>query len=165
MQTVHKAHIIDFTMRVLAVDPGEKNIGIAISDAQGVLARPLKIIKHVSREKDAEQIVRLAVEQQCELMVVGQALDGDGQVGSKARAAQKLAGVLRQMTELPIQLWDESNSSIRIHEIDLQVGRSRKKRKALIDDRAAALLLDDFLSSTEFSMKKEGDNDKKTEAE
>lgn len=152
-------------MRVLAVDPGEKNIGIAISDAEGVLARPLKIIKHVSREKDAEQIIGLAEVHLCELIVVGQALDGDGQVGNKARSAQKLAGVLAQKTGLPIQLWDESNTSSRIHEIDLQVGRSRKKRKALIDDRAAALLLDDFLCSAQFSTIKEGVNGKKTEAE
>jgi putative holliday junction resolvase len=66
-------------MRILAVDPGEKNLGIAISDPTGTIANPLTVLKHVSRPLDAAAIARLAADNQAERIIVGQALDEDGQ--------------------------------------------------------------------------------------
>jgi len=137
-------------MRILAIDPGEKRIGIAISDPEGYLARPLTIINHISRGKDAENIFIIARENQCDLILVGQALDLQGLIGYRAKASQRLADAIRSLTEMDVILWDESNTTIRVMEIDLLTKSSRKKRTNHKDARAAAVLLDDFLLSDIF---------------
>jgi putative Holliday junction resolvase len=62
-------------MRIICVDPGEKRIGIAISDATGTIARPLTILDHIKRQIDAATIANLAAENRADLILVGQALD------------------------------------------------------------------------------------------
>jgi putative Holliday junction resolvase len=150
-------------MRILAIDPGEKRIGIAISDPEGYLARPLTIINHVSRDKDAINIINFAMENECELILVGQALDIHGMSGYRARSSQKLAERIKSSTEKEVILWDESNTTLRVMEIDLLTKRSRKKRATYKDARAAALLLDDFLSSDIFAAIKKEANAPKEE--
>src|SRR5580765_5834225 len=98
-------------MRVLGVDPGEKHIGLAVSDETGLVARPLATLRHVSRAEDAAGIVSAAQAQGAALIVVGYALDSDGQPGPQARHAEKLAEALRALTAVPVVLHDESFSS------------------------------------------------------
>jgi len=138
-------------MRILAIDPGEKRIGVAISDPEGYLARPLTIINHISRYKDAEIIINIARENECDLILVGQALDLSGLAGYRARSSQRLADAIISLTEMDVILWDESNTTARVMEIDLLTKRSRKKRANYKDARAAAILLDDFLVSDIFA--------------
>ena len=134
-------------MKFLCVDPGEVRIGVAISDETGTLARPLAILGHVSRLTDAMEIMRLALQNQADAIVVGQALDSDGKPGPKARSAARLAEALRALEEMPIYLWDESYSSQKAAELRIAKGVSRKKRSQPIDDLAAALTLQDFLEN------------------
>jgi putative Holliday junction resolvase len=150
-------------MRILAIDPGEKRIGIAISDPEGYLARPLTIINHLSREKDAINIIQLARENGCNLILVGQALDFQGFSGYRARSSQKLAEMIRSYTDQDVILWDESNTTLRVMEIDLLTKSTRKKRTAYKDARAAAFLLDDFLKSDIFAAIKKEKNATKEE--
>ncbi len=88
-------------MKILAVDPGEKRIGLAISDQTGTIARPLKIIFHASREKDAQMIVDLAVEECVDMILVGWALDAEGEVGFQARKSKRLADSIQEKTAVP----------------------------------------------------------------
>ena len=134
-------------MKFLCVDPGEVRIGVAISDETGTLARPLAILGHVSRVIDAMEIMRLALQNQADAIVVGQALDSDGKPGPKARSAARLAEALQALEEMPIYLWDESYSSQKAAELRIAKGVSRKKRSQPIDDLAAALILQDFLEN------------------
>ena len=134
-------------MKFLCVDPGEVRIGVAISDETGTLARPLAILGHVSREIDAKAIMQLALQNHVDAIVVGQALDSDGQPGLKARSAARLAEALRALEELPIYIWDESYSSQKAAELRIASGVSRKKRSQPIDDLAAAVILQDFLEN------------------
>jgi putative Holliday junction resolvase len=62
-------------MRILAVDPGSKRIGIALSDPTGTIASPLKVVNHISRPIDAATIAALAQEYEAEKIIVGQSLD------------------------------------------------------------------------------------------
>jgi len=66
-------------MRILSVDPGQKRIGIAISDPTATIANPLTVLQHISRPVDAAVIAALAAEHQAGLIVVGQSLDEQGQ--------------------------------------------------------------------------------------
>ena len=131
--------------KVLAVDPGEVRIGIAISDETGTLARPFSILRHISRSENARKIVELALETSAELIVVGMPLDSQGEVGPKARSTLRLVEALRTISSVEVIPWDESNSSQKAAEIRIQTGIGRKNRANPIDDLAAAVILQDYL--------------------
>ena len=124
-------------MRILAVDPGEARIGLALSDPTGLFARPLKVIHHTSRSEDAESILEIANKHQVSKIVVGLALDLDGEVGPQARKALRLIDFLRSMSTIPIDLWDESGSTLAVRRGNL--------RDPMLDARAAAVILQEYL--------------------
>lgn len=134
-------------MRVMAVDPGEKRIGLAISDPTGTIANPLAVIKHVSRLVDAASIAQMAEENQIGLIVVGQALDVEGQPTPQSRRGARLANAIRTQTELPVELWDESGSTQAARAARLAMGVSRRKRSGHLDDLAATYILQDYLDA------------------
>jgi putative Holliday junction resolvase len=134
-------------MRTLAVDPGEKNIGIAISDPTGTLARPLTVIEHRSREADAAAILELAEEHQAGRIIVGQALDADNQATYQGRKAARLAKALRAQGEIPVQLWDESDSTQVARDARIRMGVSREERSGHMDEAAAAVILQSYLDA------------------
>ncbi|MGB9673508.1 MAG: RuvX/YqgF family protein, partial [Anaerolineales bacterium] len=72
-------------MIILAVDPGQKRIGLAITDPTGKVAFPLMILEHKNRREDARQIVQIATENNVELIIVGQALNADDQPTLQSR--------------------------------------------------------------------------------
>ncbi len=126
--------------RILAVDPGDKRIGIAVSDPSGTIARPLFVIEHVSRQADAQSIVQHAVEYDAEMILVGIALDPSGQIGHQARKELRLVDALRTITELEIETWDETDST----QTALQLAGKRDK---MTDALAAAVLLQEYLDA------------------
>jgi putative holliday junction resolvase len=134
-------------MVVLAVDPGEKNIGIAVSDPTGSLARPLTVVRHVVRQMDAAVIAQLAAEQRARLIIVGQALDDDGEPTPEGRKAARLAEAIRGQTEIPVMMWDESGSTGAARAIHIQSGGSRRRRRGHMDDAAAAVILQTYLDA------------------
>ncbi|MDY6868860.1 MAG: Holliday junction resolvase RuvX [Chloroflexota bacterium] len=142
-------------MRVLAVDPGDKRIGLAISDPTGTISRPLCVIEHVSRAKDAQKIVDISIENGTDLIVVGWALDSDGEVGYRARKSKRLADVVGDLTDIPVKMWDESGTTQAAIQSRIETGLSRKKRKGHLDDVAASILLQDYLINNEELVKKE----------
>ncbi|MBL8109318.1 MAG: Holliday junction resolvase RuvX, partial [Anaerolineales bacterium] len=83
-------------MRILAVDHGEKRIGLALSDPTATIASPFKVIEHVSRLLDAAQVANLAAENEVGLIVVGQSFDEEGKPNLAGRRAAKFADALRE---------------------------------------------------------------------
>jgi putative Holliday junction resolvase len=134
-------------MRILAVDPGQKHIGLAISDETATLARPLGVIKHTSRLLDAASVAARAAEQGAGLILVGQSFDLDGNPNLAGRRAANFADTLRQQTATPVLLWDEALTTQDARGLGLELGLSRKKRRGHLDDMAAALLLQSYLDS------------------
>jgi putative Holliday junction resolvase len=132
-------------MRILAVDPGEKRLGIAISDPSSTIANPLCVIEHISRLLDATRIAQLAREQGAGRIIVGQALDDEGQPTPQSRRAERLAQAIREQTDLPIDLWDESGSTQAAQQARLAMGASRRKRRGHLDDLAATFILQTYL--------------------
>lgn len=137
-------------MRVLAIDPGEKRIGLAISDPTGTLAKPHSILKHSARETDAKNIALLAKNHTCDLILIGQALDDQGRVGYRARSAIRLGEAIRQCTPIPVLMWDESGTTRAAKRTQIESGMAKRKRQKALDDLAAAILLQDFLASDVF---------------
>ncbi len=136
-------------MRLLAIDPGEKHIGVAVSDPTGLVARPLTTLKHASRAQDAARIVALAAEQEAEGILIGLALNSEGEIGPPARHAERLAEALRLLTALPILLHDESNSSRDAETLMREAGKKRRARKdaGRVHAVAAAAILQSYLDA------------------
>lgn len=135
------------SQRVLAVDPGEKRIGIAISDLSGAIANPLTVIRHVSRQVDAMAIVQLAQEHEAVKIVIGQPLDADGLPGPQARRAARLAEAVSSITNLPVVLWDESGSTQEVRAARIAMGVSRRRRGGHLDELAATYILQTYLDA------------------
>jgi putative Holliday junction resolvase len=134
-------------MRILAVDPGERRLGIAISDPGGIIANPLTVVIHVSRQIDAGFIANLALENQAGLIIVGQTLDDDGHPDYTGRKATRLAEAIRLQTDIPVELWDESNSTQAARRARIEMGVNRKKRAGHLDDLAATFILQTYLDA------------------
>lgn len=134
-------------MRILAIDPGQKNIGIALSDETATIATPLTIIKHIKREIDAAQIAAIAAENDAKLIIVGQSLDEEGKPTFEGRRSARFAKALRAQTEIPVKFWDESYSTQDARQAYINMGVSRKKRRGHLDDVAAAVILKSYLES------------------
>jgi putative holliday junction resolvase len=138
-------------MRILAIDPGDKRLGIAISDSTGAIARPLATLTHIVRAIDAAAIAQIAMENQASLILVGQALDDEGLPSPQSRKAERLAEAIRIQTEIPVMLWDESGSTQAARTASKHMGVSARKRHRQghghLDDRAAAFILQDYLDA------------------
>jgi len=134
-------------MRFFAIDPGEKRLGIAISDLSGTIANPLTVLQHVSRPVDAATIAQLAQERQVGRIIIGQALDEEGLPTPEGRRAARLAEAVRLQTDLPVELWDESGSTQAARQARLAMGASRRKRSGHLDDLAATYILQSYLDS------------------
>jgi len=147
-------------MKVLAIDPGDKRLGIAISDPSGIIARPYTVLTHKSREKDAQKIVEITKAENVQLIVVGWALDSIGEIGYRARKSQRLANEIKKWVDIPLRMWDESFTTQKAIESRRQLGVSRRKRKGHLDDLAASILLQDFLINfQEMDLSKESKDD------
>lgn len=125
----------------MAIDPGDRRIGLALSDPMGTISRPLKVILHRSRRENAARIVHEAEEHAVEKIVVGVAFDVEGEVGPQARKAMKMVEALRELTDLPIETWDESGSS--------KLVTGKRKKNEPVDDLAAAQILQEYLDAQE----------------
>jgi putative Holliday junction resolvase len=136
-------------MRILAVDYGHKRIGLAVSDESATLARPLLVLKHVSRVVDAAQVAEMAATHAAGQIVVGVSYDEDGALNTAGHSAARFAEALRQQTTLPVRLWDETLTTLDARATRLSMGVGRKKRSGHLDDVAAALLLQNYLDQQE----------------
>ena len=134
-------------MRILAVDPGQKNIGLAISDETATIASPLTVIQHIKREIDAAQVAAIAAERDAKLIVIGQSLDENGKPNFEGRRSARFAKALREQTDLPVELWDESYSTRDARQARIQMGVSRKKRRGHLDEIAATVILQSYLDA------------------
>lgn len=138
-------------MRILGVDPGEKRIGLAISDPTCMIANPLLVLNHISRTIDAATIANLAEENEVTLIVIGQPLDTDNRPTAQGRSAARLAAAIQSQTHLDIILWDETGSTKAAREAHIALGGSRKDRRRRghghLDDMAATFILQTYLDS------------------
>jgi len=137
-------------MRVLALDVGERRVGVAISDSTGTVARPLQTLVRGSREEDFAAIAVIVAEHNIGLVVVGQPLSLDGTEGPQARRVARYAEALTATLPVPVVAWDERFTTVTAEEI-LRQRRRQKKRRARtrgeVDAIAAAVILQSYLDS------------------
>jgi len=134
-------------MRAIGIDPGERRIGIAISDPTGLLARPLEVLKHTNRALDAAQIAEIALRENAGTIIVGMATDIDGKPNFTGRKSARLAAAIRTQTDIPVLLWDESYTTQDARQIRSALGAGQKSRQGHQDALAAAILLQSWLDA------------------
>jgi putative Holliday junction resolvase len=137
--------VSEVTGPILAVDPGEKHIGIAISDETAILARPLIMINHTSMKLDAAQIAKIAEENHATRIIVGLPMGHNGTELPQTRHARKLIESVQRQTAILVEGWDEWGSTQAARNVLIEVGAQRSKRGGHQDALAAAMILRSYL--------------------
>ncbi len=132
-------------MRALGLDVGERRIGAALSDPEGILATPLEAIDAGSHDQALERIVALAREHGIDRVVVGLPISMDGTLGPQAQRVKSFADALAERVGLPVLTWDERLSTVAAGRVLADAGVKRGKRKKRIDSVAASLILQGYL--------------------
>ena len=141
---------IDNNSRLLGIDPGKKNIGIAICDENKVVATPLKIIKKKKFQILLKEIQEIIKENNIKGVVIGNPINMDGSFGKASQSATDFAKNLSINITIPIVLWDERLSSEGSFKITRDLGSNVTDRVKKLDKNAAAFILQgaiDFLSN------------------
>ena len=133
-------------MKIMAIDYGDAHTGVAISDATATLAGYSTVIDSRKADVVTAEICRLVQEHGVTELVLGYPKNMDGTVGPRAEKAAAFGQTLRQLTGLPVTLWDERRTTIDAHNILFNNGQNAKKRKKTVDAVAAALMLEGYLT-------------------
>jgi putative Holliday junction resolvase len=140
-------------LRLLALDVGERRVGVAVCDETGTLATPHSVIVRRSKTEDFARVARLAKELGAEGVVVGLPLSLNGSVGPQARRVTRYARALAEAIDVPVLMHDETYSTVTADEL---LARSGRKGRVSIDAAAAAVILQDYLeerhSSSHYGM-------------
>ncbi len=135
--------------RLLGIDPGRRVIGIALSDVTLTLASPYGSLKRAKLGRNAEEIAAIAQREGAFGLVVGLPVSMDGTIGPAAQAARDWALALSDATGLPVAMWDERLSSAAVNRFLIGTADvSRKRRAEVVDQMAAAYLLQAALDAT-----------------
>jgi len=132
---------IGLNSRLLGIDPGNKNIGIAICDENLMVATPLKIIKKNKFETLLKEIDQIICENAIKGIVIGNPVNMDGSVGRSSQSAVDLSKNLSKNITIPITLWDERFSSEGAFKIVRELDSNTSNKVKNLDKNAAAFIL------------------------
>lgn len=133
--------------RILGLDVGNRRVGVAVSDELGLTAQPVLTLVRKNRRQDLSSLRRLVRKYGCNQVVVGNPLYMSGDVSPQALKTQALAQDLQFETGVHVTLWDERLSTTEAHRHLDAAGHQPGKRRAVIDQVAAVLILQSFLDS------------------
>jgi putative holliday junction resolvase len=133
--------------RILGLDVGDRRVGVAVSDELGLTAQPVLTLVRKNRRQDLGSLRRLVRKYGCHQVVVGNPLYMSGDVSPQALKAQALAQDLQRETGVAVTLWDERLSTTEAHRHLDAAGHQPGKRREVIDQVAAVLILQSYLDS------------------
>jgi len=131
--------------RSLGLDIGDKRIGVALSDPQGILASPFTIIERIDDTVDVEAITNIISQKQVKQIVVGLPRSMDGSLGKQAQKVEAFIQKLCSHTEVPVEFRDERLSTVSAKRLMQAVGTKKTRKKVRHDAIAAALILQGYL--------------------
>lgn len=146
-------------MRALGLDLGTKTIGLAVSDELGITAQGLQTIERRGPRKDLEALAERVAEYAVDRFVIGLPLNMDGSEGSRADFTRKFGAGLEELTKLPVIYWDERLTTVAAHRALREIDASRKKRREVIDQVAAVLILQGWLDAQRPAQSGHADDD------
>ena len=134
-------------MRVMGLDVGDRNIGVAVSDALLETAQGRTTLKRTSWEADVQHLRRIAEDNEVSKIVVGKPLHMDGRESPQSRRVAKFAMRLSKTLSLPVILWDERLTSIAAEQHLEEAGLKWRDRRKHVDKVAAMFILQGYLDS------------------
>ncbi len=144
-------------MRILAVDFGDKRIGVAVSDQLGMTAQGLEVINRKgSINDDIEKIKEIALAYGVEKLIVGLPRNMDGSYGPSAEKSRVFAGRLAKAMNMKVVLWDERLTTAAAEKVLIKADVRRSKRRRVIDKMAAALILQSYLDLHSIKINQDG---------
>jgi putative holliday junction resolvase len=132
---------------LMGLDPGEKRIGVAVSDTSRLIASSLDTIARTKFAADAEALLKLYDARQCIGFVIGLPLNMDGSAGPAAQSARAFARNLIARRDAPLLLWDERLSTAAVTRTLIEADASRRRRGEVVDKMAAAYMLQGALDA------------------
>ncbi len=132
-------------IRILALDVGEKRIGLAVSDPLGITAQGISVLTRQNRETDLARLREVAQEYQVQEILVGLPRHMDGRPGRQAEAVLELAQTLGDSLGIPVTAWDERLTTMQAERVLLEADLSRQRRRRVVDQVAAVLILQSYL--------------------
>jgi len=133
-------------MRIMAIDYGDARTGVAVSDESLTLTGDAWVIQSKSMQTTVESIINEASSRGVSRIVVGYPRNMNGSIGPRAEKSEHLAGLLRSLCGIEVELWDERLTTMSAHRILDNTGKYGRKRKKTIDAVAASLILENYLA-------------------
>ena len=144
-------------MRALGIDLGSKRIGIAISDSDGKVATPLSLILRSGDEKkDHQAIKEMVLEWEAEIVIVGMPYSLNGSLGPAAKSVEIEIKELTDTLPVPVQTYDERLTTVTAEQELLKQGIDAKRRRKLVDQVAASIILQAWLNTQSWMDKGDG---------
>jgi putative pre-16S rRNA nuclease len=134
------------TVRIMAIDYGSRRIGLAVSDELGITAQGLPTLHRTNKRNDFDQLRRTIKQFAIGEIVVGLPLRMSGETGTQSEKVEDFADELRKRFKLPVHLFDERLTSVEANRLLDETAMSDRRRKEVVDQIAAVLILEAFLS-------------------
>jgi len=134
-------------MRILALDVGDKRIGIAMSDPLGIIASPMTKIDRTGTQSAIDAIIKLVQLYDVERIIAGLPYSLDGSMGPQAHRVKYFLTKISEQIDIPIETWNESYTTLAAEGKMIEAGIRKDKRKKQIDAAAAALILQEYLDT------------------
>lgn len=131
--------------RILALDVGDKRIGIALSDEEAFLATGLPTVKRSTLEQDGRMIADLVREKEAVAVVLGWPVNMNGTVGPQAMKVARLQEAITACTQVPLIRWDERLTTVAAQRILDEAGRNWKRQRQVVDRLSAEIILQCYL--------------------
>lgn len=132
-------------MKIMAVDYGDSRTGLAMCDETETLASPLETVYEHHFDRCVERVAKIAVEKKAAMIVVGDPLNMNGTRGERSQLCNEFARLLRELVDVEVIMWDERSSTNTAIGYMNEINKRGKKRRQLLDQAAAAVILDSYL--------------------
>jgi putative holliday junction resolvase len=133
-------------MRLAALDVGDARIGIAVCDELELTIRGVGMVRRVGGRRDLEAVAAMVAPYEPTRLIVGLPLNMDGTMGPQAERVKAFAARLAAHLALPVELWDERLTTFEAQQTLRAAGVSRSRRRQLVDQEAAAIILESYLA-------------------
>ena len=139
------AKLITEGSRLLGIDPGKRNVGIAICDPSHLIATPYETIQSKKLKNLLEELDKIIIENDIKGIVVGHPINMDGTEGPRSQSTKDFVKNIIKHTHLPVTLWDERLSSVGAFKSMQDLGINSSSKKDKLDENSAAFILQGFI--------------------
>jgi len=133
-------------MKIMAVDFGDARTGLAVCDRTEFLASPVGVIQEKEMYQTVNKVAAAIQEFDVKEVVIGYPVNMNGTIGERAKKCELFADMLNQIVEIPVRLWDERSTTVSAHNYLNETNTRGKKRKEVVDEVAATIILENYLA-------------------